>query len=309
MSSKNFKEVSKEWLEVKRFSVKYPTYDKYKKVIHRQLRNYFREYSMDQIDDELIINFFNQLHSENNYASSTIQTINYVLKAIVGYSHEKYQTKLYDFKFIKISKAAKRLTVLTPSQKLNLCNYCFNHYDAISVAICISLYGGLRIGEICALKWEDFDFKENCINVDKTVERLTNTVESSDKTALMILEPKTLTSKRIIPMPVFLVEYLKKYKTINNIQALDNYVITGNGKIPDPRTTQYRFTKLCKQFDFHINFHALRHSFATNCVMNDVDTKSLSEILGHSNVGITLNLYVHSSLEFKKQQMNKIPRP
>ena len=108
---------------------------------------------------------------------------------------------------------------------------------------------------------------------------------------------------------ILLTLYLSNHNvTWNQIEDNNVFIITGNNKIPDPRTTQYRFNKLCKQFDFNTNFHTLRHSYATNCVMNEVDTKSLSEMLGHSNVGTTLNLYVHSSLEFKKKQINKISR-
>lgn len=308
MKTKKFKEISNEWIELKKLSVKYPTIAKYRVVIDTQLAHQFNDYTMEQFNEDIIIAYFNKLSTKENYANSTLLSIRYVLRAIINYSHQKYKTNNCSFELIKIAKKQRQINTLSNSQKINLSNYCFNNFQPISIAVAISLYTGLRIGEICALKWEDINFEDNYIYVYKTVERLKSKENTGNKTALMILNPKTSSSKRIVPIPLFLNEFLVNYKSRYQIEDNNVFIITGNNKIPDPRTTQYRFNKLCKQFDFNTNFHTLRHSYATNCVMNGVDTKSLSEMLGHSNVGTTLNLYVHSSLEFKKKQINKISR-
>ena len=308
MENKCFNEVTNEWLELKKLSVKYSSLVKYEVIIKTHITPFFNSYSIHQINDELILSFFNMMHEKQKLANSTLITIRYVLKSIGHYIQIKYSTKGLNMDLIKITKQPSKVVTLTDSQKIQLSNYCFNHHTPISIAVLIALYGGLRIGEICALKWEDIDLNESYICVNQTIERLKskNIVES--KTSLMSLSPKTMSSKRVVPIPIFLLEYIQKYRENINIEDTNHYILTNSHKIPDPRTTQYRFTKLCKQFNFSINFHALRHSYATHCVMQEIDTKSLSEMLGHSTVGTTLNLYVHSSLDFKRKQIGKLSK-
>ena len=170
------------------------------------------------------------------------------------------------------------------------------------------MYGGLRIGEFSGLKWKDIDFDNDLIRVERTVERLKAPANSATKTQLMLMDPKTATSKRIIPIPSFVMEYVKKYYQHHAIDD-EHFIYTNSKNISDPRSIQYGFHRICKLYNFKSNFHSLRHTYATNCVMNNIDIKSLSEMLGHSKVSTTLNLYVHSSLDFKKTQINKIEKP
>ena len=175
--------------------------------------------------------------------------------------------------------------------------------------ILLSLYGGFRVGEVAGLKWEDIDFETGIVSVNRTIERLKNNDNNSTKTQLMELEPKTSTSKRLVPLPDFIMNYVKSYYKLMCPKEQSYYIYTNSEKISDPRNVQYHFQKICNLYDFEINFHSLRHTYATNCVMSDIDIKSLSEILGHSSVSITLDIYVHSSLEFKKAQIQKIKVP
>ncbi|WP_028044357.1 tyrosine-type recombinase/integrase [Candidatus Stoquefichus massiliensis] len=306
MNKKCISEVAGEWLELKKLSVKYSTFVKYEVVVNNHINPYFKDCTIEQMNDEIILNFFHMLFNENKYANSTLMTIKYVLKSINRYIQIKYGTINNSMDLIKIVKKVNEVTTLTNYQKSHLSNYCFNHYKPIHMAVLIALYGGLRIGEICALKWENINYEEGFIIINKTIERLKSKDTAQKKTTLMVLNPKTSSSKRIVPIPLFLLEYIKEYQQYITIKNVEDYILTNSNRIPEPRTTQYRFAKLCNQFGFSIKFHSLRHSYATNCVMQEIDTKSLSEILGHSSVGTTLNLYVHSSLDFKKKQVNKI---
>ena len=308
MSMKYVSEVADEWLELKRLSVKYSTLVKYEVVVNNHINPYFQNCPIDQMDDEMILSFFNMLFNQNKYANSTLLTIKYVLKSINQYIQIKYGTEGNRMELIKIVKKPNRVTTLTNYQNSHLSNYCFHHYEPISIAVLIALYGGLRIGEICALKWGYINDDESYISINNTIERLKSKESTQKKTSLMILNPKTTSSKRIVPIPLFLLEYIQNYRKQIIIHSQDDYILTNSQRIPEPRTTQYRFAKLCRQFGFSIKFHSLRHSYATNCVMQEIDTKSLSEILGHSNVGTTLNLYVHSSLDFKRKQVAKISK-
>ena len=270
--SKNFIVVSREWMYLKKLSVKYSSYVKYENVVNVHLIQYFGKYCLQQINDDIIINYFQTKINEEKYSLSTLSTIRYVLKSILEYAQS------------------------------------FNHFEPISLAILLSLYGGLRIGEFSGLKWKDIDFENDLIRVERTVERLKAPANSMTKTQLMLMDPKTATSKRIIPIPVFVMEYVKKYYQHHAIDD-EHFIYTNSKNISDPRSIQYSFHRICKLYNFKSNFHSLRHTYATNCVMNNIDIKSLSEMLGHSKVSTTLNLYVHSSLDFKKTQINKIEKP
>ncbi|NCC55188.1 MAG: site-specific integrase [Erysipelotrichia bacterium] len=306
---KKFNEVSKEWLYFKKLSIKRSTYDKYEVIITNHLSKRFNEYMLKDIDDQLIISYFHDLNDNQTYSLSTIKTIRYVLKAVLDYAQEKYGFYSINFKLIKLAKESKEFVTLTTKQRKLLEEYCFNHYENISLAILLSLYGGFRVGEVTGLKWEDIDFNKGIIYVNRTIERLKNDENPNIKTKLVVLQPKTTNSKRIVPMPKFILKYIEKYIEIYRYSSSDNFIYNNSDHIPDPRNVQYHFKRICKLLGFNINYHSLRHSYATSCVMNDIDIKSLSEILGHSSVSITLELYVHSSLEFKMNQICKIKKP
>ena len=167
----------------------------------------------------------------------------------------------------------------------------------------ICLYTGLRVGEICALKWGDVNFEEKTIYVHQTMQRLQCMESGERKTQILISNPKSDSSVRWIPIPDSLFNLICQYKFPENA-----YFLTGTSKqYIEPRNMQNKFKKAIKECNIeNANFHALRHTFATRCIELGFDIKSLSEILGHSNVNITLNRYVHPSMELKQQNMNKL---
>lgn len=161
------------------------------------------------------------------------------------------------------------------------------------------MYMGLRIGELCALKWEDVDLEKREITVSKTIQRI-QVRNGKRRTKLVITEPKSANSMRIIPIPECLAELLKQFK--NNA---DCFVLSDNKKPVEPRTMQYRFAKILRNADLpSVHFHSLRHLFATNCIALGFDVKTLSEILGHSSIEVTLSRYVHSSMDRKRACMD-----
>ena len=161
---------------------------------------------------------------------------------------------------------------------------------------------GLRISEVCALRWNDIDFEAEILHVRSTVARVKG--EGGDcATKLIIDRPKTKASLRDIPISRklmgALISLYKKRKS--------EYVVSKKVGFVSPRTYEYRFHKIMMQYDMPaVNYHALRHTFATRCIELGVDVKTLSEILGHANVSITLNTYVHSSMERKREQLEKL---
>lgn len=174
--------------------------------------------------------------------------------------------------------------------------------DYTCLGILIALYTGLRIGETCALTWEDIDLKEGIIYVRKNIQRVKTPDGQTSSTEILFQTPKTSTSQRMIPVPPVLLTLLRDKAEDDN-----SYIIKGKKKPwAEPRTLQYRFARILNQCGLEVfNFHMLRHAFATRCIAGGFDVKSLSEILGHSSIQITLNLYVHSSMQRKKQLMEQ----
>ena len=169
------------------------------------------------------------------------------------------------------------------------------------VQTCALPISGIRIGELCALQWKDIDLEKRILTVRKTIQRI-QCRDNFKKTKLIITEPKSESSKRHIPIPEFMIEFLKKFQ-----DKTEQYILSDNYKPIEPRTMQYRFAKILKNVNLpSVHFHALRHMFASNCIKLGFDVKALSEILGHSSVEITLNRYVHSSFEQKIEYMNRL---
>lgn len=304
-----FQNLSEEWLNLKKMYVKYSSYSKYENIVYLHLIPFFEKYILNDIDDKLIVTFLTEELQGKKLSNSSMKTILFTIQSIFQFAEDKYHIHHINLNYFKLPKSKIRCDVLGNDEKQYLERYSLLHLESISVCILLGLYAGLRIGEICALQWEDIDLKAGTIEIKKTVQRLKNKENNASKTTLIISDPKTITSQRIVPIPLFLKEYLCQYYNINKEKNDQYYVVSNSLKLVDPRTVQYKFHKLCQQYDIHMNFHALRHTYATNCVMSGVDVKSLSEILGHSNISTTLNLYVHSSLEFKMSQVDKIEKP
>lgn len=173
--------------------------------------------------------------------------------------------------------------------------------DDTCIGILIAMYTGLRIGELCALRWADIDLNQGDLYVCSTMQRV-GRMDREGHTSIQISSPKSLSSQRRIPLPVILLPFLRERQ-----REAQDYLIKGRHReYAEPRTVQYRFQAILKKCGIQaFNFHILRHNFASNCLMQGFDFKSLSELLGHSNIQTTLSIYVHSDDTRKKQLMNQ----
>lgn len=297
-----------EWLQIQQFKVKNTTYSTYLRMIHSQILPQLGDTPLEQIDENVLCSFLSEKKSCRNgteLASKTVKDISVLLGSILSYGEKKYNYRNPCSNLQLKSTPKEEIVVLEEEEKQILTQYILKHYNVKLSGILISLYMGLRLGEICALTWKDIDFERNSISVSKTVSRIINTEGTGSKTKLVIGEPKSIAAVRQVPMPEFLLHWLKKYKR----ESVDEiYVLTGShSKCMDPRTYQYQFKRILKECNIeNRNFHCLRHTFATTCIQLGFDIKTLSELLGHSTVNITLNRYVHSSMEEKIKQMNKL---
>jgi len=247
-----------------------------------------------------IVNFIdNKLKS--GLSARYVADIIVLLKSIFRYASRTYGIKNPTEGITVPKKSKSEIAVLNKTEQTALLSYITTEPDLTSLGIAISLYTGIRIGELCALQWKDVDFDNKTITVRKTVQRI-QTVGMKAKTKLVITEPKSQSSIRTIPVPECIIDMLKGYK-----DSAEKYVISGKFSPIEPRTIQYRFAAILKKAKLpSVHFHSLRHAFATNCIALGFDVKTLSEILGHSSVEITLNRYVHSSMDRKKALMEKL---
>lgn len=228
-----------------------------------------------------------------------ISDIIVLLKAIFRYASREYHIRNVLENLIMPKKSKPEIEVLNENQQEKLERYLAEHRDLTAVSISLSMYMGMRIGELCALKWGDIDLQKREITVRKTIQRI-QVRGGKHKTKLIITEPKSANSMRVIPIPECLVKLLEQFKS-----NAENFVLSGSKKPVEPRVMQYRFAAILRNADLpSVHFHSLRHLFATNCIALGFDVKTLSEILGHSSIEVTLSRYVHSSMDRKRACMD-----
>lgn len=236
-------------------------------------------------------------------SSKSVQAILIMMKSVFKYGETEYNLK-DPAKNIPLPKSAHReIEVFTITEMLKirsnaLCDNCLH------LGILLSLYTGLRIGEICALKWKDIDIAEQVIHVRKTIQRIKNPDPTPPKTVVIIDDPKSSRSIRDIPIPTFMLSMLADIKL--NMCA-ENYFLTCSLKHTEPRTYLYSYKKFLEHIGVEYrNFHVLRHTFATECIKRGIDVKTVSELLGHASVKTTLERYVHSNMDMKRKQLEKL---
>lgn len=224
-----------------------------------------------------------------------------LMKTIFKYAVRTYQIFNPMDGIVLPKKKSPEIQLLDKTEQRILQGYISNHQNRSTMGTALSMTTGLRIGELCPLQWKDIDLEKRILTVTKTMQRIQCPTETS-KTKLIITDPKSESSRRQIPIPECMMSFLLKFKGKPN-----EYILTGTDKPIEPRAMQYRFQTILKKAKLpSVHFHALRHIFATNCIKLGFDVKALSELLGHSSVEITLNRYVHSSFDQKREYMKRI---
>ena len=286
------------WIATQR-QVKDSTLMTYRSHLKKHIRNTIGNVMLKKLNEDMIQNFVDD--EAEKYSAKTVHAVFSVLKLSLEAAQKKnYVGKIYlGIRLPKIRQ--KPVRVLSKPEQKRLETVIAKAESRYDVGILICLYTGIRIGELCALKWSDFDFKNNTLTIDETVQRVENDKKDNVcKTKIKFDEPKSLASIRTIPIPKFLIDELRKYRRD------DGYILRDNGKFTDTRNISRRFKKLLAMAGIdELNFHILRHTFATRALELGFDIKTLSEILGHANVNVTLNLYAHSLPEHKTREMEK----
>lgn len=302
MIHKTIREIAAAWKEYKRPYVKQSTMAAYVLILENHVLPTFGE---DNSLPEQSVQAFVLHKIESGLSTKSVKDILIVLKMVMKFGVKKEWMTYYewDIKYPPSSEN-KVLDVLSVTNHRKILNHIQSHFTFMGLGIYISLSTGLRIGEVCALKWSDINVTDGILTVNRTIERIYIIEGEKKHTELVINTPKTKNSCREIPMNKELLGMLKPLKKVVND---DYYILTNDERPIEPRTYRNYYKRLMEKLDIpKLKYHGLRHSFATRCIEVGCDYKTVSVLLGHSNISTTLNLYVHPNMEQKKRCIDKV---
>lgn len=285
------------WKYGKKQYVKKSSYSAYMLLIENHLLPTFgHRFEIKEADIQEFV--FKKL--DEGLSQKTVKDILIVLKMILkfGMKNKIFEYQQFDIQF-PTERENQKIEVLSKTNQKKIMSHLQEHFTFKNLGIYICLSAGIRIGEVCALTWEDIDTDAGIISIQKTIQRIYIVDGNMRHTELILDTPKTKNSIREIPMNRDLLKILKPIKKVVNSSY---FVLTNETKPTEPRTYRNYYKKLMKKLDMpELKFHGLRHSFATRCIESNCDYKTVSVILGHSNISTTLNLYVHPNMEQKKK--------
>lgn len=293
-----------EWLLLSRNRVKEATYVKYRNTLECHLKPALGKCLPQSLNTVSIENFSSSL-LRTGLSAKTVRDILSVLKSVLKHCRRQIGDSFPDIEIIYPKERKKDMRVLSLDEQKRFTDYLLSDMDESKFGVLLAMLTGMRIGELCALKWSNISVGERMIRISSTMQRLQDLDSSaSTKTKIAVGEAKSLTSNRIIPMNDSIAALCGRMQVPDD----NAYVLTGDPMhFLEPRTVQYRLARYTDACDLTgVHFHTLRHTFATRCVEVGFEIKSLSEILGHAGVKVTLDRYVHSSFDLKRANMDKL---
>lgn len=289
-----------EWLGYVERTRKYSTYIKYLNLYSNHIKNHFSEASLSDLSNQYIRENLFTADSGASISGNTRHDILSIINQTLKYAHEYYGYPLLRLKNKLEKESNKAVEIMNHTEQAKLISYLCSNLNISKTGILLCLSTGLRLGEICSLKWADIDLDQKLIHVNRTVQRIAVKDENT-KTRLMMTPPKSIYSIREIPISDPLGQLLLTVK-----KEGQEYLLCGT-KPMEPRTYENHFKKYLKAASIkQYNFHVIRHTFATNCIDSGMDVKSLSEILGHSDIKITMGCYVHPTIDTKRRYLNAV---
>lgn len=292
-----------QWIRIHENRLKKSTLAKYNSMLEKHIKPYLGSYCINELNSDIITGFSNELLHKKQLSSKTVQDILTFIHEILVYMQQE-TGKMFPITISYPKSEHKDLRVLSQEEQQYLTKYLLQDMDQYKFSVLLALFTGLRIGEVCALQWKHVSMDAKLLKVNQTVQRIKNPdIYSERKTVLLLGTPKTISSIRAVPIMDGLLPFFQTFEK-NDSEA---FVITGNHHFAEPRKLQRKLKEYTTELGLQgVHFHTLRHTFATRCVELGCDTKTLSEMLGHSNISTTMNRYVHPSLDFKRKNIIKL---
>lgn len=292
-----------EWLALNRTRIRESTYVKYETALNKYIKPRLGGCSVMSMSTARVGQFGQDL-LRIGLSPKTVRDHLTILHSILEYA-QSCVPNMRPIRIVYPKEERKEMRVLSREEQSHLVSYLLAELDPCKFGVMLALLTGLRIGEVCALKWGNISIKDRMLTVSSTLFRLKNHgSDSTKKTKILMTDPKTSNSTRKIPLSEYAATLCRRF-ALNDPEA---YILTGTADhFYEPRVLQYKLKKYTAECGIkNLNFHALRHTFATRCVEVGFDIKSLAEILGHTNPSFTLQRYVHSSMELKRTNMEKL---
>lgn len=302
-STFQIQKLSSLWLESVHYNLKESTYMCYRALVQKHIVPYFEKKTQQLLNKNGLQIFYNDKIA-SGLSTQSAKMILMLLERILAFSEE--QELIPSVKRAKVHPKTIPFEkdLLSPEELSLLSRHLIEVDTAFTTGVLLCMYTGIRIGELCGIKGSDIDLKRGILTIRRTVSRIQNPdiASGGSQTILFISTPKSQSSIRTIPLPDQIIPFLQKWSVSDHI-----YFLTGSTKPTEPRNVQRQFKNILKDCNLpQVTFHSLRHSFATLCIENGIDSKALSEILGHSSVKITLDIYVHSNMAQKKEYLNRL---
>lgn len=298
--ARKFSSYCDEWLTMKRDRVKESTLVKYTAIMEKHIKPKLGALRADSISSVRAEQFAHELLCVDGLSSKTVRDILTLLHAVIKYC-AKSVPALRAVELVYPRAEKKEMRVLSREEQQRFTEYLLSDTDSCKFGTLLCLLTGMRLGEICALRWRDISLSDGTLRVVGTMQRLKRASEQTS--SVIVSKPKSASSARVIPLGTLALELCRRFAA-----ADEAYVLTGDAaSYTEPRCLQYKMEHYVKECGLDgVHFHTLRHSFATRCIEVGFDIKSLSEVLGHASVQITLDRYVHSSMELKRENMKKL---
>lgn len=303
-----FSDVLWTWIYANRVRIKGATEAKYIQLIETHIIPALGGVKIRQLDSSMVNAFLDSklksgsLKQSKALSPSYVRTMAIIIEAAINYAVMEGWCNPLRTPIYKPSVTKKDIVILSRTAEATLLEKISCDSSLAAIGILLALHGGLRIGEVCALKWSDVDFEENLLHIRHTISRVP--CPNSDQNTMLIIDtPKTTSSIRDVPMPSSLQTTLfQAYQNRNS-----EYVISPSDSFVGTRTFDYQYRKVLREHGIQVfSFHTLRHTYATRCAESGMDAKTLSQLLGHSSSNISLNIYVHPSMEIVMNQVEQI---
>lgn len=296
------------WLAAKKQILKPSSLAKYRNLADRHILPILGKKRICDLDEATVLGFAVQLSSGRTsdgilLSRGTVCDVLMILEKSVKLSG--WQEFMIDKKKLVVKPSGKRrITVLTDGEQRRMEQYLLTDTDEKKLGLLLCLYAGLRIGEVCALRWNRIRLPERTLSVTATMQRLqTGEVTTGRRTEVTETAPKSEDSCRVVPIADFIANRLRKIKP----HSESAYFLTGSERYIEPRSYENFYKRVLAATNIPANnFHTLRHTFATRCIENGIDVKTVSELLGHSTVKLTLDRYVHPTMDAKQNSVNRL---
>lgn len=303
---KPFHYYCEEWLKANQLRVRDSTHAKYHSALKKHIIPALGCFFPNELTSKMVSDFSQSMLYEEGLAPKTVKNVLLVLHSAIKYTSKHFAGKMSEIEIIYPKVEEKPARVLSVVEQKKLTEYLLTDTDRCKLGVLLSLWTGLRIGELCALRGKDISLCDETIHIEATIQRIRRPRAENgraSKTSVVIGPPKSKASIRLIPLTKSMLELYRKMLPLQD----DEFILSGTAHYLEPRALQYKFKKYMDDCGFkNVHFHTLRHTFATRCIEAGVDAKTLSEILGHSSPTITIKKYVHSSMDMKRKNLERL---